>query len=172
MVRKKLSEINNKVLNSSHFLKIDLGIRYWMKKNGNTLLRLSIGAIFLWFGVLKFFPGLSPAEKLVTDTIQQVTFGIFSGNQISMGLAIWETLIGFGLILGKYMRLTLLLLFLQLPGTFLPVFLFPDQVFDWIPLVPTLKGQYIFKNIVLIAAGIILGGHVENIPLGGVKPEE
>lgn len=171
MVRKKLKELDEKVSNSSLFQKIDLALRTWMKENGFTLLRYSIGFIFLWFGVLKFFPGTSPAEKMVTDTINQITFGVFSDPQINVGLAIWETLIGLGLILGKFMRFTLLLLFLQLPGTFLPVFFFPEQVFEWIPLILTLKGQYIFKNLVLIAAAIILGGQVGNKPLDGLETE-
>lgn len=149
--------------------KIDRSVRKWMREHGFTLLRLSIGFIFLWFGLLKFFSGLSPAEELVTETIHQITFGVLSDGQINVGLAIWETLIGLGLILGKFMRYTLLLLFLQLPGTFLPVFFFPEQVFEWVPFVPTLKGQYIFKNVVLIAAGIVLGGHVGNKPADGIK---
>lgn len=172
MVRKKLSEINTTVSNSSLFQKIDNRARTWMKDKGITLLRLSIGFIFLWFGVLKFFPGSSPAEQLVTDTIQRVTFGIFTDIQINICLAIWETLIGVGLILGNFMRFTLLLLFLQLPGTFLPVLFFPDQIFEWTPFIPTLKGQYIFKNVVLIAAAIILGGHVGQKPLDGLETEK
>jgi uncharacterized membrane protein YkgB len=169
MVRKKIEELDKRFSNSSLFQKIDFALRTWMKENGFNLLRYSIGFIFLWFGILKFFPGTSPAEEMVTGTINQITFGVFSESQINAGLAIWETLIGLGLILGIFMRLTLLLLFLQLPGTFLPVFLFPEQVFEWIPLIPTLKGQYIFKNLVLIAAAIILGGQVGNKPSDGLK---
>lgn len=169
MVRKKIKDLDEQVSNSNLFKKIDLSLRKWMKENGFNLLRYSIGFIFLWFGVLKFFPGTSPAEEMVTGTINQITFGIFSDFQINVGLAIWETLIGLGLILGKFMRVTLLLLFLQLPGTFLPVFLFPEQVFEWIPIIPTLKGQYIFKNIVLIAAAIILGGQVGDKPSDGLE---
>ena len=161
------SKRNRQYVNSIQ--KIDRSVRKWMKKNGFTLLRLSIGFIFLWFGLLKFFPGLSPAEELVTETIRRVTFGLFSALQINTGLAVWETLIGLGLVFGRFMRFTLLLLFLQLPGTFLPVFLFPEQAFEWVPFVPTLKGQYIFKNVVLIAAGILLGGHVGNKPTDGIK---
>ena len=172
MVRKKLREIDETISNSSLFRKTDLAVRNWMKENGFTLLRFSIGFIFLWFGILKFFPGTSPAEEMVTDTIQKITFGLFSASQINIGLAIWETLIGLGLIIGKFMRITLLLLFFQLPGTFLPIFFFPGQVFEWIPLIPTLKGQYIFKNLVLIAAAIILGGQVGQKPLDGLETEK
>ncbi|MCC5935848.1 MAG: hypothetical protein JJU34_01075 [Lunatimonas sp.] len=156
----------------SLFRKIDKSIVQWKKAHGIKLLRLSIGFVFLWFGVLKFFPNVSPAEGLVLDTIHRMTFGLFTDSQITLGLALWEVLIGVGLISGKLMRMVLLLLFLQLPGTFLPIFFFPEQVFEWIPWVPTLKGQYIFKNLILIAAGIVMGSHVEPHPLGGLREKE
>ena len=76
------------------------------------------------------------------------------------GLALWEVLIGIGLISGKFMRETLILLFLQMAGTFMPVFLFPEEVFTQFPYAPTLEGQYIIKNIVIISAGIVLGGRL------------
>lgn len=153
----------------SLFRRIDIAIIRWKKDNGITLLRLSVGLVFFWFGMLKFFPSLSPAEGLVLDTIHRMTFGLFTDSQVTLGLALWEVSIGLGLIMGKFMRVVLLLLFLQLPGTFMPIFFFPEQVFEWIPLVPTLKGQYIFKNLVLIAAGIVMGSYVESNPLGGLR---
>ncbi len=129
-----------------------------MQKNGLFLLRISVGIVFFWFGLLKFFPGLSPAHELAVKTISTITFDTLPEVLIINGLALWEVLIGIGLLTGKFMRATLLLLFLQMPGTFLPVFLFPEEVFTQIPYAPTLEGQYIIKNIVLISAGIVLGG--------------
>jgi hypothetical protein len=64
------------------------------------------------------------------------------------------------LIAGKFMRVTLLLLFVQMVGTMTPIFLFPAEVFTRIPYAPTLEGQYIFKNLVLISAGIVIGATV------------
>jgi uncharacterized membrane protein YkgB len=58
------------------------------------------------------------------------------------------------------MRITLFLLFLQMIGTMSPVFLFPAEVFTKIPYAPTLEGQYIIKNLVIISAGIVLGATV------------
>jgi hypothetical protein len=58
------------------------------------------------------------------------------------------------------MRITLLLLFLQMAGTFTPILLFPAEVFTRIPYAPTLEGQYIIKNLVLISAGIVIGATV------------
>jgi hypothetical protein len=83
-------------------------------------------------------------------------------------LALWEAAIGLGLILGKGMRLTLLLLFLQMPGTALPLVLLPEVVWTVFPYGLTLEGQYIVKNLVLIGAGLVLGGTVRG---GGVNPE-
>ncbi|WP_462319108.1 hypothetical protein [Marinilabilia sp.] len=140
------------------FEKVDPVIRGWMQRYGLLLLRISVGLVFFWFGFLKFFPGLSPAQDLAVRTISTATFDLIAEPLIINGLALWEVLIGLGLISGKFMRETLLLLFLQMPGTFLPVFLFPNEVFTQIPYAPTLEGQYIFKNFVLISAGLVLGG--------------
>ncbi|MFZ5430167.1 MAG: DoxX family membrane protein [Bacteroidota bacterium] len=132
----------------------------WMGKYGTVWLRISIGIIFLWFGVLKFFPGLSPAEGLAADTIRVVTFGIFSDKVILYGLALLETLIGVGLLLNRYLRVTLLLLFFQMAGTFLPILFFPGEIFTRFPYALTLEGQYIVKNLIIIGAGIVIGASV------------
>lgn len=123
-------------------------------------LRQSLGIIFLWFGALKFFPGLSPAEGLAERTIATLTFGALSNMTALMILAIWECLIGIGLITGIALRATLLLLWVQMLGTVTPLFLFPHEVFTVIPIAPTLEGQYIFKNIVLVSAGLVIGATV------------
>jgi uncharacterized membrane protein YphA (DoxX/SURF4 family) len=146
-------------LNQS-FNQIDTRITRWMARYGVLLLRLSLGIVFLWFGVLKFFPGLSPAQDLAGQTINQLTFGLLSPQAANIILAVWECLIGLGLITGIFMRVTLLLLFLQMMGTITPVFLYPGEVFTRVPYAPTLEGQYIIKNMVLISAGIVIGATV------------
>ena len=146
------------ILRGPLFDKADVVITEWMACHGYRLMRVSIGIVFVWFGFLKFFPGLSPAQDLAIRTITIMSFGLIPDFVIINGLAFWEVLIGVGLISGKFMRETLLLLFLQMTGTFAPVFLFTDEVFLRIPYAPTLEGQYIIKNIVLISAGIVLGG--------------
>jgi len=134
---------------------VDEVITLYMANYGLTILRLGLGVVFLWFGILKFFPGMSPAESLVRNTVYFIDPDIFLPV-----LAVWESLIGLGLIFGKYMRFTLLLLFLQMPGTILPLFILPDVVWTKFPFVLTLEGQYIIKNLVLIGAGLVLGGTV------------
>ncbi|MBC7872160.1 MAG: DoxX family protein [Chitinophagaceae bacterium] len=131
-----------------------------MAKNGITLLRVSLGIVFFWFGLLKFFPDLSPAQELATRTIETLTFGVVKPDVSLPLLATWECLIGLGLITGKLMRVTLLLLFVQMLGTITPLFLFPTDAFSRFPYAPTLEGQYIIKNMVLISAGLVIGATV------------
>jgi len=140
--------------------RVDVSVTNWMARFGIMLLRVSLGIVFFWFGALKFFPGLSPAQGLATRTIDVLTFGLIPPNVSILVLATWECLIGIGLILGLFMRATLLLLFLQMLGTMTPIFFFPQEVFTRIPYAPTLEGQYIIKNIVLISAGLIIGATV------------
>ena len=142
------------------FNSVDKGITAWMSKSGIPLLRISLGIVFFWFGFLKFFPGTSPAEMLATKTISILTFGLIKPAVSIYMLAALETLIGLGLITRSYMRITLLLLFGQMLGTVTPLFFFPAETFTVFPFVPTLEGQYIIKNIILVSAGIVIGSTV------------
>jgi uncharacterized membrane protein YphA (DoxX/SURF4 family) len=142
------------------FERVDIRITSWMARYSLIVLRISLGIVFFWFGVLKFFPGLSPAQDLASRTISVLTFGLVPASVSVPVLAAWECVIGLGLIFGIFMRVTLLLLFLQMLGTITPVFLFPHEVFTRIPYAPTLEGQYIIKNLVLISAGLVLGATV------------
>ena len=132
------------------------------------MLRVALGIVFLWFGVLKFFPDLSPAESLAARTIEQLTFGAIGPDVALPILATWETLIGLGLIVGRWLRAVLFLLAVQLVGTFTPLVLFPNETFSVFPLVPTLEGQYIIKNVVLVAAAMAVGATVRG---GRIVPE-
>ena len=120
------------------------------------LLRLSLGIIYLWFGVLKFFPDLSPAQQIAIDTIERLSFRLISGTTGLLLLAIWEVLLGLGLILGFRHRFLVFMLFIHLLGTFSPLFLFPTLSFQSYPYGFTLLGQYIVKNLVFVAVAWIL----------------
>ncbi len=150
-----MSDFENRTLAAA-----DIRITRWMANNGIRLLRISLGVVFFWFGFLKFFPGISPAEGLASETIAVASGGVV-GPDISLPiLATWECLIGAGLMAGRGLRLVLFLLFAQMPGTVLPLFLFPELTFKSIPFVLTLEGQYIIKNLVLVSAGIVIGATV------------
>lgn len=140
--------------------RVDLAITGWMGRFGIPLLRISLGVTFFWFGVLKFFPGLSPAQDLAVNTISVLTFGLIEPDLAIILLALWETVVGLGLIAGVALRAVLLLLFLQMLGTLTPLFIFPELTFVRFPYAPTLEGQYIVKNLVLISAGLVVGATV------------
>ena len=142
------------------FDRVDVRVTNWMARYGVLLLRISLGIVFFWFGVLKFFPGLSPAQGLATRTIEVLTFGLIPPEVSIYILAVWECLIGIGLIFGIFMRATLLLLFVQMLGTITPLFFFPQEAFLHIPYAPTMEGQYIIKNMVLISAWLVIGATV------------
>ncbi len=137
------------------FDKIDSMLTSWMAEYALSIMRIGLGIVFLWFGALKYFPGLSPAEDLVRNTIYFVNPDFFIPV-----LATWEVLIGIGLIWGKWLRVTLLLLFLQMPGTAMPIFILPEIVWTQFPYGLTLEGQYIVKNLVLIGSALVLGATV------------
>lgn len=139
-----------------------------MAAYGIPSLRVSLGVVFLWFGVLKAFPNLSPAEDLAARTIEDLTRGLVGPTLGLSLLAAWESFIGLGLIFGKLLRVTLFLLFVQMLGTLAPLFLYPAECFAVVPFVPTLEGQYILKNLVLISAGFVLGATVRG---GKLLPE-
>lgn len=135
----------------------------WMAKNGITLLRISIGIVFFWYGVLKFFPGVSSAEDIATLTIERITFGLVTQALSMPLLAIWEVAIGLTFITGYFMRIALPLLLLQMIGTFMPLFIFPDVSFEVLPFIPTLIGQYIIKNIVIVTGAIVFGAYEQGL---------
>jgi uncharacterized membrane protein YkgB len=142
------------------FEKIDAQLTRWMARYGVVLLRLSLGVVYVWFGALKFIPGASPAEDLALRTIEKLTLGlVHSANALPI-LAAWEVLIGIGLIIGVGMRITLLLLALQMIGTVAPLFFFPMETFTVFPIAPTLEGQYILKNLVIASAALVIGATV------------
>lgn len=155
-------------LHGSRFDLLDRSITGAMAAYGVVALRVSVGVVFLWFGALKFFPGASPAEGLATRTIEVLTGGWIPPAFSILMLAAWESAIGLGLLTGRALRTTLLLLFLQMPGTVTPMLFFPEEVFVRFPLVLTLEGQYIVKNLVLISAALVIGATVRG---GQLSPD-
>ena len=148
--------------------RVDVRITGTLARIGVPALRIALGIVFLWFGVLKFFPNLSPAELLAARTIERLTLGVVQPDVSLPVLAAWESVIGIGLIIGRWLRPILFLLAVQLAGTFTPLVLFPDETWTVFPVVPTLEGQYIIKNIVLIGAAMVVGATVRG---GRIVPE-
>ena len=138
---------------------LDGSISSMMNTYGIIFLRYSIGIIFIWFGILKPF-GVSPAQDLVANTVywfdNKLAFVKFLGW--------WEVAIGLTMCYKPMIRLSIFLLFVQMPGTFLPLILLPDICFTDFPFGLTLEGQYIVKNLIIISSGLVIGGTVRKSP--------
>jgi uncharacterized membrane protein YkgB len=134
---------------------VDRTIAAFMRRYGFVFLRVAVAVVFIWFGALKFFPGLSPAVDLVKRTVYWMRPDVFIPI-----LAAWEVLIGVCLLVRPLVRVAILLLFLQMGGTFLPLVLLPDATWVRAPYAPTLEGQYILKNLVIIGAALVIGSTV------------
>ncbi|MEX0771622.1 MAG: hypothetical protein WEB89_09645 [Balneolales bacterium] len=139
--------------------RIDDWIATFMNSWGISALRLSLAVIFVWFGILKPL-GLSPASELVISTVSWLP--LFSPGQWLSLIGWWEVAIGL-LFLNRFtIRLAIALLALQMVGTFLPLVLLPEVTFQAgnIPYAPTMEGQYIIKNLLIISAALVVGGTV------------
>jgi len=135
---------------------VDRRIASLMDRWSLPVLKFGIGVVFVWFGALKIF-GVSPAADLVAKTVYVVPPELFVPV-----LGVWEVLIGVCLLYRPLIRLGILLLALQMPGTFLPLVLLPDVTFVTFPHALTVEGQYIIKNLVIIGAALTIGSTVRS----------
>jgi uncharacterized membrane protein YkgB len=138
---------------------IDDRIVHGAARIGLPLLRTSLGIVFFWFGVLKFVPGLSSADELAVHTMNILSLHLVPSGVARVLLAVMETSIGIGLITGKWLRLTLGVLLVQMLGTATPLILFASEMWK-APFVATLEGQYIIKNLVLVSAAVVISATV------------
>tara|TARA_B100001115_G_scaffold76658_1_gene56439 strand:- start:267 stop:719 length:453 start_codon:yes stop_codon:yes gene_type:complete len=135
--------------------KSDKIITHYMDTWGMTLLRYSLGIIYIWFGALKPL-GMSPAQELVENTV----YWFDDPRTFVPILGIWEVIIGITICIKPLIRVAIFLLLIQMPGTFLPLILFPDVCFTDFPFGLTLEGQYIVKNLIIISASLVVGSTV------------
>ncbi|MEM9134346.1 MAG: DoxX family protein [Actinomycetota bacterium] len=137
----------------------------WMAQYAPGVLRVGLGVCFLWFGALKLWPGLSPADALVRTTFDTmlgvVGLGSLSGLAL-YGLAIFEVNIGLGLLFDVYRRALVWLLIGHMFGTLIPLVLLPGEIWTTFPHALTLEGQYIVKNLVLVGGAMAVGGARRN----------
>ena len=128
------------------------GVR-WLARHSIDVLRISVGLVFLAFGVLKFFPGVSPAQELAVHTLQTLSFGVLPASVALAMTATAEVFIGLTLVTGRLLKTGLVVLAGSLVGIMSPLVLFFSQMF---PGAPTLEAQYVAKDIVLVAAGLVI----------------
>lgn len=133
---------------------IDLRIAYWMRHTGHRIDRFLLGAVFIWFGMLKVF-GYNSATSIIAKTVY-----LGSPETTVPLLGLWEATMGLCLVVRPLMRVALLLLFIRLPGTLLALALRPEVCFDGSILLPTIQGQYLMKDFILVGTALILGGTV------------
>ncbi|WP_432942431.1 DoxX family protein [Kribbella sp. CA-253562] len=139
----------------------------WLGRHSVDILRVSLGLVFLGFGVLKFFPGASPAEALVMRTLDTLTLGVVEGRNAVLLTALMECFIGLTLVTGRFLRTGLLVLGMALVGIMSPVVLFFGDLF---PGAPTLEAQYVLKDVVLAAAGLVIAAKALSVtPLKGLQ---
>ncbi len=150
--------------------RVDVRLHRWLVRHSVALLRIALGGIFLGFGVLKFFPGLSPAAPLAEHTFGVLTFGLVSAAVARVLIAILECAIGLSFITGKGLRVGVWLLGVQLLGALSPLLLFRGEMFSGPHHAPSLEGQYVIKDVVLIGAGLVIATTVrEGRPTAGPK---
>jgi putative oxidoreductase len=138
--------------------RLDEKVVRFMSSHTILIIRISLGIVFVWFGLLKVM-GTSPVYDLASHVVYWLPPELFVPL-----LGIWEMAIGVGLLLGKALRVVLSLLFLQLAGTFLVLVMRPETAFQGgNPLLLTMEGEFVVKNMVLIAAGLAVGGTVRHI---------
>lgn len=138
------------------FDRLDTGLNRWLVKNSITLLRISMGLVFLAFGTLTFFPGLSPIEGLATRTATALAFGVIPPSVGLVAIAALEVAIGLCFVTGRFLRVGVWLMGAQMLGAMSPLVLFPGELFSGPSHAPTLAAQYIVKDVVLVTAGMVI----------------
>ena len=149
-----MQQVVDRLLEKTNLDAFDRRLSGWMERIGMRVLRYALAIVFIWFGALKPL-GMSPAEELVKNTVYFLPPDVFFPI-----LGWWEVAIGVLLLYRPLNRLALGLLFIQMPGTMLPLVLLPEVCFTAAPFGLTMEGQYIIKNIVLIGAALVVGGTV------------
>jgi uncharacterized membrane protein YkgB len=137
------------------FDRLDTAIDRFMRRWGLRTLRVSLAIIFIWFGALKPL-GLSPAAPLVRATVDWMP--VLSPDGWLALIGWWEVLIGATFLFQRTVRIAIGLLALQMVGTFMPLVMLPAITFQQAPYAPTMEGQYIIKNLLIISAALVLGG--------------
>jgi uncharacterized membrane protein YphA (DoxX/SURF4 family) len=138
------------------FDQLDTRLNQWLVAYSIPVLRTALGGIFLAFGLLKYFPGFSPIEVLATRTTEVLTFGLVSGHAAMILVATLECIIGLCFVTGRFLRVGVWLLGAQMLGAMSPLVLFPGELFPGSLHTPTLAAQYIIKDVVLVAAGMVI----------------
>jgi uncharacterized membrane protein YphA (DoxX/SURF4 family) len=146
--------------------RVDAVLHRFLRAHSIDILRVVVGLVILAFGVLKFFPGVSPAEELTKMTTDKLSFGLVPDHVAIVIVAALETIIGLLLVTGRFLRLAVYLLFGQLIGILAPLVLFTPRLFAGPHNAPTIEGQYVVKDLILVAAGFVVASTLPGIVPG------
>lgn len=144
--------------------RIDVAVVGFLRRWAIPALRVSLGVVFVWFGALKVFD-VTPVADLVGRTVYW-----FDPTWVVPVLGVLETIVGFGLLFKLALRPVLALFMGQMVGTFLVLVLLPDIAFqDGNPLLLTVEGEFVVKNLVLLSAGMVVGATVSTSNRSGIR---
>jgi uncharacterized membrane protein YkgB len=149
---------NNKIGISDRWEALDEKMIHFFWKNANMTARWALFIIFFWFGILKVF-GVSPAGPLVIALVDVMFGNGVSAEQFLIYFGAFEAITGILLLFPKFERITFAILFLHFIMTAAPLLILPDIAWYGI-MQPTLIGQYILKNLALLAIGLFLYGRL------------
>ena len=140
------------------FIALENVMHRLLVRHSISALRISVGAIFLGFGMLKYFPGVSPAEMLTADTTDVLFLGLIPSSVAIYIVATMECFVGICLLSrsGALMRVAIWVLAALLVGILSPLVIEPGRLFAGPYGAPTLEGQYVLKDIILVAAGMVI----------------
>ena len=136
---------------------VDRAITSILRRWSVPALRVSLAVVFIWFGALKVL-NVTPVGDLVASTVYW-----FDPDWVVPVLGLFEIIVGLGLLFKVALRAVLGLFFLQMIGTFLVLVILPEVAFDdGNPLLLTVEGEFVLKNLVLLAAGMVVGATVRS----------
>ena len=138
------------------FLHVENHLHHQFVQHSITALRIAIGAVFLGFGLLKYFPGVSPAQNLTEATTHILFLGLVPGDVAIVMIATLECTIGILLLANRGMRVAVWLLATEFVGILSPLVLLSGRLFAGPHGAPTLEGQYCLKDIILVAAALVI----------------
>ena len=135
--------------------KTDDRVRKVLRRGSIPALRIALGVVFIWFGALKV-AGESPVSDLVARTVYW-----FDPDVVVPALGSVEIVVGVLLLANRFLRVALGLFAAQMVGTFLVFVVLPDVAFrNGNPLKLTVEGEFVVKNLVLLAAGMVVGSQL------------
>jgi len=152
------SGVRSPVMNTIHarFLHLENNLHHQFVAHSVAILRVAVGLVFLGFGILKYFPDVSPAQNITEATTHILFLGLIPGRVCMIFVATLECFIGAALIAGRPMRIAMWLLATEFVGILSPLVLLPGRLFAGPGGAPTLEGQYVLKDIILVGAAMVI----------------